>query len=74
MKEQLNSKILAVHDKITNFVFDQINKQLELVNISMNSTSQTTNQISFDCYKETIKMNTARDGTLKQQRLIMTTV
>ena len=36
MKEQLNNKILAVHDKITNIVFDQIDKQLELVNISMN--------------------------------------
>jgi uncharacterized FlaG/YvyC family protein len=34
MKEQLNNKILAVHDKITNMVFDQIDKQLELVNIS----------------------------------------
>ena len=45
MKEQLNNKILAVHDKITNIVFDQIDKQLELVNISMNSTSQTANQI-----------------------------
>jgi hypothetical protein len=45
MKEQLNNNILAVHDKITNMVFDQIDKQLELVNISMNSTSQTTNQI-----------------------------
>ena len=55
MKEQLNSKILAV----------QINKQLELVKISMNSTSQTTNQISSDCYKETIKMNTARDNMPK---------
>jgi hypothetical protein len=62
MKEQHNNKILAVHDKITNIVFDQIDKQLELVNISMNSTSQTTNQISSDCYKETIKMNTARDN------------
>jgi hypothetical protein len=46
MKEQLNNKILAVHDKITNMVFEQIDKQLELVNISMNSTSQTTNQIN----------------------------
>jgi hypothetical protein len=36
MKEQLNNKILAVHDKITNIVFHQIDKQLELVNISMN--------------------------------------
>ena len=34
MKEQLNNKILAVHDKITNMVFEQIDKQLELVNIS----------------------------------------
>ena len=48
MKEQLNNKILAVHDKITNMVFEQIDKQLELVNISMNSTSQTTNQINSD--------------------------
>ena len=62
MKEQHNNKILAVHDKITNIVFDQIDKHLELVNISMNSTSQTTNQISSDCYKETIKMSTARDN------------
>ena len=52
MKEQLNNNILAVHDKITNMVFDQIDKQLELVNISMNSTSQTTNQINSDCYKK----------------------
>jgi hypothetical protein len=62
MKEQHNNKILAVHDKITNMVFDQIDKQLELVNISMNSTSQTTNQISSDCYKEMTKMSTARDN------------
>ena len=61
MKEQLNNKILAVHDKITNIFFDQIDKQLELVNISMNSTSQTTN----DCYKETIKMSTTRDNMPK---------
>ena len=65
MKEQLNNKILAVHDKITNIIFDQIDKQLELVNISMNSTSQTTNQISSDCYKETIRMSTARDNMPK---------
>ena len=52
MKEQLNNKILAVHDKITNMVFEQIDKQLELVNISMNSTSQTSNQINSDCYKK----------------------
>jgi hypothetical protein len=45
----------SVHDKITNIVFDQIDKQLELVNISMNSTSQTTNQISSDCYKKRLK-------------------
>ena len=56
---------MAVHDQITNIVFDQIDKQLELVNISMNSTSQTTNQISSDCYKETIKMSTARDNMPK---------
>jgi hypothetical protein len=62
MTEQLNNNILAVHDKITNMVFDQIDKQLELVNISMNSTSQTTNQISSDCYKEMTKMSTARDN------------
>ena len=61
MKEQLNNKILAVHDKIKNIFFDQIDKQLELVNISMNSTSQTTN----DCYKETIKMSTTRDNMPK---------
>ena len=61
MKEQLNNNILAVHDKITNMVFDQIDKQLELVNISMNSTSQKTN----DCYKETIKMSTTRDNMPK---------
>jgi hypothetical protein len=61
MKEQLNNKILAVHDKITNIFFDQIDKQLELVNISMNSTSQKTN----DCYKETIKMSTTRDNMPK---------
>jgi hypothetical protein len=36
MKEQLNNKILAVHDQITIIVVDQIDKQLELVNISMN--------------------------------------
>ena len=65
MKEQLNNKILAVHDKIKNIFFDQIDKQLELVNISMNSTSQTTNQISSDCYKETIKMSTTRDNMPK---------
>ena len=65
MKEQLNNKILTVHDQITNIVFDQIDKQLELVNISMNSTSQTINQISSDCYKETIKMSTARDNMPK---------
>jgi hypothetical protein len=29
MKEQLNNTILAVHDTITNIVFDQIDKQLE---------------------------------------------
>ena len=56
---------MAVHDKITNMVFEQIDKQLELVNISMNSTSQTTNQISSDCYKETIKMSTTRDNMPK---------
>jgi hypothetical protein len=50
--EYLKNKILAVHDKITNMVFDQIDKQLELVNISMSNTSQTTNQINSDCYKE----------------------
>ena len=65
MKEQLNNKILTVLDKITNIVFDQIDKQLELVNIAMNSTSQTRNQISSDCYKETIKMSTARDNMPK---------
>ena len=65
MKEQLNNKILAVHDKIKNIFFDQIDKQLELVNISMNSTSQTTNQISSDCNKETIKMSTTRDNMPK---------
>ena len=65
MKEQLNNKILAVHDQITIIVFDQLDKQLELVNISMNSTSQTTNQICSDCYKETIKMSTARDNMPK---------
>ena len=36
MKAQLNNKILAVHDQITIIVVDQIDKQLELVNISMN--------------------------------------
>jgi hypothetical protein len=30
MKEQHNNKILAVHDKITNMVFDQIDKQLRV--------------------------------------------
>ena len=65
MKEQLNNKILPAHDTIKNIVFDQIDKQLELVNISMNSTSQTTNQICSDCYKETIKMSTARDNMPK---------
>jgi len=30
MKEQLHNNILAVHDKITNMVFDQIDKQLEI--------------------------------------------
>jgi hypothetical protein len=64
-QEQLNNKILAVHDKIKNIFFDQIDKQLELVNISMNSTSQTTNQISSDCYKETIKMSTTRENMPK---------
>jgi hypothetical protein len=46
------SSSFFTNDKITNMVFDQIDKQLELVNISMNSTSQTTNQINSDCYKE----------------------
>ena len=73
MKEQLNNKILAVHDKITNMVFDQIDKQLELVNISMNSTSQTTNQISSDCYKEKNKMSTARDNMPKWNNEATTT-
>jgi hypothetical protein len=46
-------------------VFDQIDKQLELVNISMSNTSQTTNQINSDCYKEMTKMSTARDNMPK---------
>ena len=73
MKEQLNSKILAVHDKITNMVFEQIDKQLELVNISMNSTNQTTNQINSDCYKEMTKMSTARDNMPKWNNEATTT-
>jgi hypothetical protein len=56
---------IVYQDKIKNIFFDQIDKQLELVNISMNSTSQTTNQISSDCYKETIKMSTTRDNMPK---------
>ena len=54
-------------------VFDQIDKQLELVNISMNSTSQTTNQISSDCYKEMTKMSTARDNMPKWNNEATTT-
>lgn len=73
MKEQFNNKILAVHDKITNMVFDQIEKQLELVNTSMNSTSQTTNQNSSDCFKTTIKMSTARDNMPKWNNQSTTT-
>jgi hypothetical protein len=73
MKEQLNNNILAVHDKITNMVFDQIDKQLELVNISMNNTSQTTNQINSDCYKEMTKMSTARDNMPKWNNEATTT-
>ena len=72
MTEQHN-KILAVHDKITNMVFEQIDKQLELVNISMNSTSQTTNQNNSDCYKEMTKMSTARDNMPKWNNEATTT-
>jgi hypothetical protein len=69
----LSNKILAVHDKITNMVFEQIDKQLELVNISMNSTSQTTNQNNSDCYKEMTKMSTARDNMPKWNNEATTT-
>ena len=73
MKEQFNNKILAVHDRITNMVFDHIEKQLELINTSMNGTSQTTNQNSSDCFKTTIKMSTDRDNMPKWNNQSTTT-